>query len=430
MKFKSALPALLATLLAGAAFAQTPAPATTPPAAAGPPAPPPYVTPQPGQPVDNNPPGSPGQKPAWVNQTRAPYTPSRTRYVVKTLVDGLENPWGLAFLPDGRMLVTERAGRIRIISDGKLSAPLDGVPPVHIQQISGLQDIVVDPHFAANHLIYWTFVEPRSATTALSGVAVARGRLVDGEQPRVEDVTIIYRQKPDLITQHSNYGGRMLFDRDGSLFVTLGDRDGDAENRHLIQDLSTGIGKIVRITTDGAAAKGDPFVSKAGAAPEIWASGFRNPLGITFRPGTKELWATDVGPRGGDELDRIKKGGDYGWPVINYGKEYTGKQIGEGTAKKGMQQPAYYWDPVISPSSVTFYDGAKFPEWKGDAFVTSLTQRHLARLILKGDKVVGEERLLTDLNERLREVKEAPDGSILLLTDSVTGRILQLVPAE
>ncbi len=419
--------AALGLLLCGPSLAQTPAAAPDPPAAQAtrPPPPPPPAPPLiPGQPVEYRPPNAVSQTPAFPQQTRAPYTPSNVHFQVKTVASGLHDPWGLAFLPDGRMLVTERPGQIRVVSGGQLSEPIEGVPTVHIQQISGLQDIVIDPKFKSNHLVYWTFVEARTTGSATS---VARGRLVDGPKPHFEDVTIIYRQKPDLVTEHSNYGGRMLFDPQGNLLVTLGDRD-SMSVRPLIQQMDTGVGKVVRITTDGKPAPGNPFVGKAGILPEIWASGFRNPLGIGPRPGTKEIWVVDVGPFGGDELDLLKPGGNYGWPVIGYGLEYSRQQIGVGTQKDGLEQPVYYWDPVISPSSVMFYSGGLFPAWKGDAFVTSLTQRHLVRLVLDGQKVVGEDRLLVDLKERLREVKQGPDGGIYILTDSDPGRLLELVP--
>lgn len=414
-----------------AAAGQTPA---APPRRAVPPPPPPPPPgwPIPGQPVEYLPKSAQGQHqtPAWPNQTRAPYVPSHMKFEVKTVAEGLEYPWGLAFLPDGRMLVTERPGRIRIVTaDGRLSPPVEGAPPVHIQQISGMQDVALDPHFAQNHIIYWTFVEARSpeGPKASSGVALAKARLVEGPQPRVEDLRIIYRQKPDLVSEHSNYGGRMVFGPDGYLYLTLGDRD-SLEWRPYIQKLDNGVGKIVRLKTDGSAAPGGPFANTPGALPELWAYGFRNPLGITFRGRTKELWAADVGPRGGDYIEQVKPGKDYGWPVIRYGQEYSGEQVGVGPSAPGMEQPNYYWDPVISPSSIMFYDGKLFPAWKGNAFVTSLTQKHLVRLVMDGDKVAGEERLLADLGERLREVVEGPDGSIYVITDSQKGRILRIVP--
>lgn len=286
--------------------------------------------------------------------------------------------------------------------------------------------MALDPKFATNQLIYWTFVEERAGGAGVD-LSVARGRLIDGPAPRLEDVKIIYRQVPDLKSEHGNFGGRMLFDRSGALFVTLGDLAAENIRPH-IQRMDTSIGKLVRITTDGKPAKGNPFLGKPGMLPEIWALGFRNPLSIAFRPGTQQLWTTDVGPRGGDEINLIKPGRNYGWPVISYGREYSGKSIGEGQARPGYEQPVYYWDPVISPSSLIFYDGKLFPQWKGNALVTSLSQRELIRLVMKGDKVVGEERLLVDLNERLRQVKQGPDGALYLITDMPKGRLIRLTP--
>ena len=421
VKVSIAYAAACAALLASPAFAQSqtaaPAPAavaTPAPARQGPPPPPPPPNGWPiaGQPIEYLPKSAQGQHqtPAWPTQTRAPYTPSHVKFQVQTFASGLEDPWGLAFLPDGRMLVTERPGRIRIVGkDGSLSPAIAGTPPVHVQQISGMQDVVLDPHFAQNHLIYWTYVEPRGTQgpKTSSGVALARGRLVDGPQPRLEDVKVIYRQKPDLVTEHSNYGGRMTFGADGYLYLSLGDRDG-LDVRHYIQALDNGVGKIVRLRTDGSAAPGGPFARTPGALPE--------------------LWVVDVGPRGGDFLARVQAGRNYGWPLTRYGQEYSGEEVGKGPHLAGMEEPNYYWDPVISPSSVTFYDGRMFPAWRGSAFVTSLTQKHLVRLDMKGDRVVGEERLLADQNERLREVKQGPDGSIYVLTDNAKGRILRLTP--
>jgi len=401
------------TLIAGSSAAQ------------GPPPPPPYVAPAPGQPVEKRPPNAAGQLPAFKEQTRAPYLPSNVAVKVETVTDALEFPWGMAFLPDGRILVSERKGKLRLVSGSTVSPPVEGVPEVLNMAVSGMMDVAIDPDFARNHLIYWAYVEARNPG---ADTTVARGRLVDGPTPHLEDVKVIYRQKPDLPAIHSSFGGRLLFDRAGALFVTLGDLDAE-ELRPNVQKLDTGVGKLVRITQDGAAAKGDPFVRKAGVLPELWARGFRNPLGIAFRPGTQQLWVTDVGPRGGDELNLVRRGGNYGWPVVSYGKEYSGKQLGEGTQKRGMEQPVYYWDPVISPSSLAFYDGKLFPTWKGNAFVTSLSQSHLARLVLKGDKVVGEERLLTDLRERLRQVKQGPDGALYVLNDMEKGKLLRLTPA-
>jgi glucose/arabinose dehydrogenase len=415
MKARASFAALAAMLSAAPALGQSPP---------GPPPGPDYVAPAPGQPVDPKPPGHPDQTPAFREQYRAPYAPSRVQLEVETVADGLEFPWGFDFLPDGRIIVTERPGRIRLIRGHELSPPIAGVPEVHVQAISGMLDVILDPRFAANHLVYWTYVEPRGGKS--SAVAVARGRLTDGPEPRFEDVKVIYRQEPALVTTHSNYGGRMLFAKDGTLWVALGDRD-EIPWRKYIHTFDNGVGKLVRIHTDGSPVRG-PMARAPDERPEIWADGFRNPLGIAYRPGTSELWMTDVGPRGGDELNLVRPGRDYGWPLIGYGREYSGQQVGYGTAQEGLEQPVYYWDPVISPSGLAFYSGKLFPQWRGDAFVTSLSQQHLDRLVLRGDRVVGEERLLSDLHERLRAVKQGPDGALYVLTDNSRGRLLRLTP--
>ena len=420
---KTGIVAFGALVLAGSAYAQV---QTAPPPAAPPARPPmPTCTPAPGQPVECRNRNAADQTPAFPEQTRAPFTPSNVALNVETIAEGLEFPWGMAVLPDGRFLVTEKAGQMHIISQGQLSAPVEGLPPVTVQEISGLDDVALDPDFANNQRIYWSYVENRPAGNVL---AVARGRLVDGPAPRVEDVKVIYRQEPDLKSEHGNFGARLLFDDEGMLFVTLGDLASDPL-RPYIQQLDSGIGKIVRITLDGTPAPGGPFAGQAGARSELYAVGFRNPLGLAFRPGTEELWEVDVGPFGGDELNKIEPGKNYGWPVISYGLEYSRKQVGDGTAKAGLEQPVYFWDPVISPSSLMFYSGDMFPQWKGNAFVTSLSQAHLVRLVLDGDKVVGEERLLADRKERLRLIRQAPDGALYILTDGAKGKLLRVTPA-
>jgi aldose sugar dehydrogenase len=420
---KSGIAAFGALVFAASALAQEVAP--QPPAS--PPARPPLpvCAPAPGEPVECRNRSAADQTPAFAEQTRAPYVPSDVALHVEILAEGFVYPWGMAILPDGRFLVTERAGDMRIVSGGELSPPIAGLPPVQVQEIAGLDDVILDPDFAGNQRIYWSYVEARPAGNVL---AVARGRLVDGPEPRVEDVKVIYRQEPDLPSEHGNFGARLLFDDEGMLFVTLGDLASDPL-RPYIQRLDNGIGKIVRITPDGAPAPGGPFAGQAGARPELYALGFRNPLGLAFRPGTDQLWEIDVGPRGGDELNLIRPGANYGWPVISYGNEYRGGNVGEGTAKDGLEQPVYYWDPVISPSSLMFYSGDMFPQWRGNAFVTSLSQSHLVRLVFEGDKVVGEERLLADRRERLRQVKQAPDGALYVLTDGGRAKLLRVTPA-
>lgn len=363
---------------------------------------------------------------AFPEQTRAPSVVSNTAFDVEVVAEGLAEMWGMAILPDGRLLVTERDGTMRIVKDGEVSDPIAGLPEVTRQEISGLADVILDPDFADNRRIYWTYVEARPEGNMLS---IARGTLALGASAKLDDVTVIYRQEPSLPSEHGNFGARMLFDDTGALFVTLGDL-ASTPLRPYIQQKDTGIGKIIRIDTDGKAAPGNPFAGEEGALPELWALGFRSPLGLAFRPGTDQMWGLDVGPRGGDELNMLEAGKNYGWPVNSYGLEYSGEVVGEGPASEGYEQPVYFWDPVISPSSITFYSGDLFPEWKGNALVTSLSQMHLVRLVLDGDLVVAEERLLVDMEERLRLVKQAPDGSIYVLTDSTEGRILRLVPTE
>ncbi|MGH7165814.1 MAG: PQQ-dependent sugar dehydrogenase [Nitrospiraceae bacterium] len=340
---------------------------------------------------------------------------------VQTVADGLEHPWGLAFLPDGRMLVTERPGRLRIVGrDGRLSEPLAGVPQVLARGQGGLLDVALDPRFATNRLVYLSYAEPGEGGTA--GTAVARGWLGAG---RLEDVRVIYRQQPKVVGPN-HFGSRLVFARDGTLFVTQGDR---YTYRDGAQDLSVGFGKLVRINPDGSVPRDNPFVGRAGARPEIFSYGHRNVQGAALHPETGQLWTAEHGARGGDELNRPEAGKNYGWPVITYGVDYSGVTIGEGTAKPGMEQPVYYWDPVIAPSGMTFYTGDAFPDWKGSVFIGSLRPGLLVRLTLAGGRVAREERYLADLRERIRDVRQGPDGLLYLLTDSPDGRILRVMPA-
>lgn len=337
-----------------------------------------------------------------------------------TVAQGLENPWGLAFLPDGRMLVTEQPGRLRIVErDGRLSEPLGGVPEVYETGQGGLLDVALSPNFAQDRRVYLSYSEPGKGG---AGTAVARARL--GERA-LENVEVIWRQMPK-VKGPNHWGSRLVFARDGTLFVTLGDR---FNYREQAQDLSNTIGKIVRINPDGSVPKDNPFVGRQGAAPEIWSYGHRNVQAAALHPDTDQLWTVMHGPRGGDELNHAEAGKNYGWPVINYGVNYDGSKIGVGTAKEGMEQPVYYWDPVIAPSGALFYTGEMFPEWKGDLFIGSLQPGALVRLELEGSRVAKEERYLGDLNERIRDVVQGPDGAIYLLTDSAKGRILKLEPA-
>jgi aldose sugar dehydrogenase len=343
---------------------------------------------------------------------------------VVTVAGGLEHPWGLAFLPDGRMLVTERPGRLRIVAaDGKLSAPVKGVPEVYAVGQGGLLDVVLDPKFADNRIIYWAYAEPDGR---VAGTAVARGRLVeDGGGPaRLQDVQVIFRQQPK-VSGPNHWGSRLVFAPDGTLFVTLGERF----QRDRAQKLDEDLGKLVRIDADGSIPKDNPFVGRPDARPEIWSLGHRNVQAAALNPETKRLWTVEHGAQGGDEINIPEAGKNYGWPIITYGRDYSGEKIGEGTAKPGLEQPIYYWDPSIAPSGMAFYTAGRFPAWRGDLFVGSLKFALLVRLELDGTKITHEERLLADLSERIRDVRQGPDGLLYLLTDNPDGRILRIEPS-
>lgn len=381
---------------------------------------------QPGGSVETRPPNGRDQKPAFAGQTRAPEMKANVAYEVSDYVTGLSRPWGLAFLPDGGLLITEKQpGRLRHFKDGSLSEPIAGVPAVDARDQGGLLGIALDPKFAENGLVYLAFSEKDGGR---NHAAVARGRLIlNAGAPRLEGVQVIWRQTPSLdSTKH--YGGRLVFARDGTLFITGGERSSMA-GRMQAQRLDGTLGKVVRINADGSIPKDNPFVGRPGVEPEIWSIGHRNVLGAGIDPKTGELWAVEHGARGGDELNIVRAGKDYGWPTIAYGIEYMGGPVGEGiTRKAGMEQPVYYWDPVIAPGAMAFYDADLVPAWKGSLFVTGLGSEHLARLTLDGDKVVGEERLLTEVGERLRDVVVGPDGALYITTDAGKGRVLKVAP--
>lgn len=338
---------------------------------------------------------------------------------VQTVAEGLEHPWGLAFLPDGRMLVTERPGRLRLIMrGGELSAPLDGVPRVQHTGQGGLLDVKLDPQFTENQWVYLSYAEPAPDGTA--GTAVARGRLMG---QRLEEVQVVYRQQPQ-VKGSMHFGSRLVFLRDGTLAITQGDR---FEYRVQAQDLSSGVGKIVRINPDGSIPRNNPFSNRPGARPEIWSYGHRNVQAAALHPETGQLWTVEHGARGGDELNHPEPGKNYGWPVITYGVDYDGSPIGEGTARTGMEQPVYYWDPVIAPSGMAFYTGIKYPGWQGSLFIGSLKPGLLVRLIMKDGQVEREERYLGKLGARIRDVQQGPDGFLYLLTDHDNGRVLRVL---
>jgi glucose/arabinose dehydrogenase len=340
---------------------------------------------------------------------------------VDTVTSGLEHPWGLEFLPDGRMIVTERPGRLRIVGrDGRLSPPLAGVPAVNARQQGGLLDVALDPGFAQNQLVYLSFAEP--GEDGASGTSVARGRLGEG---RLENVQVIYRQVPK-VRSNGHYGSRLVFSPDGKLFITQGDRFNFRDSAQVLTNL---IGKVVRINPDGTVPQDNPFVGRAGARPEIWSIGHRSMQAAAIHPETGQLWTVEHGARGGDELNHPEAGKNYGWPAITYGVDYSGARIGEGQAREGMEQPVYYWDPVIAPAGMLFYTGDAYPGWKGSIFVGSMQPGALVRITMENGRVTGEERYLGEMKQRIRDVRQGPDGLLYVITDHDNGSILRLSPA-
>jgi aldose sugar dehydrogenase len=341
--------------------------------------------------------------------------------VMETVARNLEHPWGLAFLPDGRMLVTERPGRLRVVAaDGTISAPVAGTPAVAARGQGGLLDVAVDPAFGENRQVYVTYAEPREGG---AGTAVARMTL-NAEATAVSDVRVIFRQQPGH-TGGNHFGSRIVFDRTGAMFVALGDRYqllDQAQNR------SNGIGKIVRINRDGSIPADNPGHRREGWLTSVWSIGHRNIQGAALHPVTGKLWTAEHGARGGDEINIPEAGKNYGWPVITYGRDYSGAKIGEGTQKAGMEQPVFYWDPSIAPSGMAFYTGDRFPAWRGSVLIGALAGGVVARMTLDGEKVVAEERMFAGSGNRFRDVRQGPDGFVYLLTDARDGRLVRLRP--
>lgn len=344
---------------------------------------------------------------------------------VQTVASGLVYPWSLAFLPDGRMLVAERPGRLRIIAaDGRLSPPLGNVPKVYAVSQAGLMDILLARDFAQSRTIFVCYAE---AAEGGGRIAVLRARLIEDESPRLDDVTVIFRQKGP-VSRGLNIGCRMVQAQDDNLFVTLGDHFGPKE---LAQKLDNHIGKIVRITPDGAAPADNPFIGNRGALPEIWAYGLRNAQGLAFNPADGKLWEQEHGPMGGDEINIIEKAQNYGWPRVSYGVNYDGTPVGSGKATmEGVTDPIWHWTPSIAPSGIAFYTGNLIPGWKGSLLNGALKFELLSRLELKGNKILKEERLLQSMRERIRDVRQGPDGAVYLLTDNASGRILRIELAK
>lgn len=357
-------------------------------------------------------------------KTCAPPPAKSSKVSVETIAKGLENPWGMQFLPDGRLLVTERPGRMRIVSkDGKLSEPIAGVPEVAVIGQGGMLDVLLAPDFDTTGTIYFSYGEPREADK--NATSVARARLVlDDDSGHLENVKVIFRQEPAMKSKF-HFGSRLAWAPDGTLFITTGDRN---HLRDEAQNPANTVGKMVRINPDGTIPDDNPKLE--GWAPEVWSIGHRNIQGAAVHPETGQLFTIEHGPRGGDELNLTQKGKNYGWPVITYGINYDGTTITDLKEKEGLEQPIYYWVPSIATSGLAFYDGDLFPEWKGNAFVGGLGGEHVERLVFDGDKVIAAEVLLDGRGDRIRDVRQGPDGALWLLTDHKNGEVLRVFPAS
>lgn len=374
----------------------------------------------PTSPVENNSPNT-AYTPAFEGQTRIGGLQTNTAYEAKIITSGLTSPWGIKSLPDGRLLVTEKTkGTLRIVKvTGEVSAAITGLPTVNPSNQGGLLGLCLDPDFASNRMIYWVFAE---AGTGGNRTAVAKGKLSNDEKT-IEGATVIYRANP-ANPSDLHYGGRILFDKTGNLIVSTGERS-VLETRPLAQSVTAALGKVIRITKDSQPASGNPNFNQPGALPELYSIGHRNPQGLALHPDTGEIWLSEHGPRGGDEINRLKAGSNYGWPVITYGIEYGGQKIGEGIQKKeGMEQPVYYWDPVVSPSGMTFYKGHRVPEWENSLFIGALSGQHIIRLAIKDNRVIGEERLLVSEGQRFRDITQGNDGALYAVTDG--GRLYKI----
>jgi glucose/arabinose dehydrogenase len=359
-------------------------------------------------------------RPAFKGQTRIGGVRSTTNWEGRILTQSLQSPWGITSLPDGRLLITEKAGTMRIVTiTGQMGAPIAGIPAVDPGGQGGLLGVRVDPDFSNTRMIYWVFSE---STPDGNLTSVARGRLSANETV-IENAGVIYRATP-AYRGTAHYGGRILFDPAGNLLISTGERS-DMSTRPQAQSLTSGLGKIVRITKEGRPVAGNPFEGQTGARPELYSYGFRNPQGLAFHPETGDLWESEHGPRGGDEINLVEPGANYGWPTITYGLEYSGARVGSGIQQQdGMEQPVYYWDPVVSPSGMTFYSSDRIPEWRNNLFVGSLSGMHIVRLVIEDNRIVGEERLLAGESQRFRDITQGSDGALYAITDQ--GRLYRI----
>lgn len=362
--------------------------------------------------------------PAFKGQTRAPLPAKTETWQLETVIDGLEHPWALAFLPDGSLLITERPGRLRHAdARGHLSAPIEGVPAVDARNQGGLLDVAIAPDFENSRRIYLSFAQPQEDGS--NNTALARATLSENLD-RLEDLELLFSQTPSA-TSTGHFGSRIVLQDAHTLWLTLGDRQ-HATIRDQAQNLGNYIGKVVRLHTDGRIPADNPFHDQEGRAEAIWSWGHRNVQGATLDPQSGELWTVEHGPRGGDELNLTRAGRNYGWPILSYGIEYSGKQVGLGlTEAEGMEQPVYFWDPIIAPSGLMFYSGEAFPAWQGNLFVGGLRSQRISRLVLENNRVIGEEWL--PIGQRVRDLKTGPDGYIYLITDEDRGQLLRIIPA-
>lgn len=371
--------------------------------------PPPDTTKLP--PVESKAPNS-NYKPAFEGQTRIHAVKTTTLYKVEKIAENLGRPWAVVPMPDGRLLITEKSGYMEIRStDGQLLTKITGFPKVDDDKQGGMLDVAFDPEFTQNRTIYWSYSEKQGKGNLM---AVAKGQLSSDEKT-IQNPVVIFRATPALDSK-LHFGSRLIFDKDGNLFVSTGER-AISDGRKQAQWLNSGLGKIFKITKEGKPAPGNPFIDQKDAMPEIYALGIRNAQSLDIDPVTGELWEAEFGPRGGDELNLIKPGKNYGWPIITYGIEYSGQKVGDSIQQKeGMEQPVYYWDPVISPSGMVFYTGDAIPEWKNNLFIGGLSSMHIIRLVIENNKVIGEERLLEDKKERFRDVAQT-NGALYAVTD-------------